>query len=1017
MAQEQENEILIEVKLDEAATEKRVTDLKLKIMALREEKKKLTQEFKEQKISSEEYNAAIVKNEASVRALTKEVQSNQRALDLNEKVTKSASGSLNQMRAQLAQYKDMIGDLSAEERASKAGQQLIRETDELNDKVTEIEKSYGQYGRAVGRYADGIREVIDEQVPMIGQLQQIKTFLTTSINYLKENRENWLDQAKSINLSSISVTGFGKAAKAAFAATGIGVLVLALGALLGFLTKSQVGMDYLERKTKAFGAVVSLVSGKIADLGGMMVDAWEKPGEAIKKLGDFIEQNLINRVKGFGVILKAINNGHWTGLVDGVIQIGTGITDASGKVDSLANGLSRAAREGARVAAEGQKIRDLAIIMEAKYKQMRGEAERLKQIADDTTKPYNERLAAIRKASEIETKLQIEREKFQKRIIANVKAEANINGNNYEDRKKVAEAEAELGDIREERYERATEMQNTLNGLVEEQKQKQIEAAKEAMNAQIANNEVRLRAAQRAGRDTLAVESELIRQRAELEKVDVKNKAQRKAIDAKAEADILDLRVAKAVEEQNRLFRVEESGINARLALVKQGLKEEADLIKIRISNQAQQERINAGFTIKNREELNAKLAEIDANEKAQLLAVDNNLKAQLAQNNVTAIQARLNAVQEGTEAEFKIRKELLDAQLKAELENVALTEAQKAEIRTRYAKEQAQVDFERAVKQKADEVTAAQSRLNVTRAGSQAEYKERQKMLDLQRDLELKQAGQNEVLKEEIRTRYARAQKDLTKQYYDDLTTIAASSIQQATSTLSAIYEAQEAIQARSLANQEKAALKSAGFNAELRERVEAQFQKKREEMEEKANKKKKTVAKLEATVNTAVAATKALTAGPILGPILAGLITLQGLAQIATINAQNLADGGVPYATHFQSDGRGAIVRGPGTSRSDSIRANLSNGEAVMNANTTRMFYNELSAMNVAGGGRAFPGATSTAVPGFNYGGVALQTDYSALVAAFREGAKGIRPVVAVKDFHRVESYTIRTEIRADV
>ncbi|MFC5409123.1 hypothetical protein ACFPMF_07390 [Larkinella bovis] len=1028
MSQEKENEVLIEITIDEAATEKRIAGLRKSLEDLRAEKARIKKEFKAGAITSEEYATAISKNERATKALTTEMKANERALTLNDKANKAVSGSLNEMRTRLAQYKDLIGDLSPEERASKAGRDFIKMTNDLNEEVLGIEKSYGVAGRGVARYADGIREAIGSQVPIIGQLKSIHGLLTDGISYLKENRQGWIDQAKSIQLSSIGVTGFGKAAKAALAATGIGLLVLAFTALIGFLTKTQTGMDFIERKTKAFGAVVSLISRGIYSLGELLVNVWTKPGETIKKFGDFIQENLINRVKGFGVILKAIGEGNWVGMMDGVVQVATGITDASKKASGFADELERAAKAGEANALESQKIRDLSIQMEARYKQMRGEAERLKQIADDTTKPYNDRLAAIRKAGELESRLQKEREAFQKRVVANVKEEAKLNGNNFEDRKKVAEAEAELGDIREERYERATEIQNTLNGLVTEEKEKSIEASKEALSAQIAGNELRLNAAKKLGRDTLAIEEQLIRQRAELEKKDLKNKAQIRMVDAKAEADIVDLRVAKAVEEQSRFFRIQQSGIAARLALVKKGTVEEADLVKQQITNQAQQERINVLATIRNANERKAKLAEIDASEKAQKLVVDAALKAQLAQNDAVAIQARLNAVSEGSDAEFALRKELLDAQMKAELENITLTEEQKKEIRSRFAKEQAAVDRELLVKQKNDAVTAAQSRLNVTKSGSAAEYRQRKELLAQQEALEIAQAGKNEVAKEEIRTRYARAQKDLTKEYFQDIADTITSTLQQGTSTLSAIYDAQTAIQQKALDDQQKSALKSAGANAEMREKIEQQFQKKREKLEKEAGEKRKAVAKIEARINQAQAITNILAnnAGrPLLAALLVALTEIQTQAQLRKIEAEQFAQGG------YVSDRRGAYVTGPGTGTSDSIAARISNGEAVINAESTRKHYHTLSAINMDGGGRRFPGALATTIiPRFNYGGVALQPtspfDEGRLATMIgREVSKQMSavlqnipaPIVAVTDIHTKSAQMTKVQVRGDV
>ena len=50
------------------------------------------------------------------------------------------------------------------------------------------------------------------------------------------------------------------------------------------------------------------------------------------------------------------------------------------------------------------------------------------------------------------------------------------------------------------------------------------------------------------------------------------------------------------------------------------------------------------------------------------------------------------------------------------------------------------------------------------------------------------------------------------------------------------------------------------------------------------------------------------------------------------------------------------GGLVSGPGTGVSDSIPARLSNGESVINANSTAMFGGLLSMINEAGGGKRF-------------------------------------------------------------
>jgi len=104
------------------------------------------------------------------------------------------------------------------------------------------------------------------------------------------------------------------------------------------------------------------------------------------------------------------------------------------------------------------------------------------------------------------------------------------------------------------------------------------------------------------------------------------------------------------------------------------------------------------------------------------------------------------------------------------------------------------------------------------------------------------------------------------------------------------------------------------------------------------------------------------------VLGAIDVASTIANGAKQVATINGTNppgFARGGM-----YLSDGYGAYLTGPGTGTSDSINAKLSNGESVINARSTEMFAPILSAINMAGGGRAF--STTTQGNGYALGGL---------------------------------------------
>jgi len=92
---------------------------------------------------------------------------------------------------------------------------------------------------------------------------------------------------------------------------------------------------------------------------------------------------------------------------------------------------------------------------------------------------------------------------------------------------------------------------------------------------------------------------------------------------------------------------------------------------------------------------------------------------------------------------------------------------------------------------------------------------------------------------------------------------------------------------------------------------------------------------------------------------------IIAQASKSISEINGTKNG-GNEPVAKTKSKFATGGLVQGMGTSTSDSIMANLSNGESVINAKSTAMFGNLLSNINQMGGGVGF-GTQSQANPIF--------------------------------------------------
>lgn len=137
-----------------------------------------------------------------------------------------------------------------------------------------------------------------------------------------------------------------------------------------------------------------------------------------------------------------------------------------------------------------------------------------------------------------------------------------------------------------------------------------------------------------------------------------------------------------------------------------------------------------------------------------------------------------------------------------------------------------------------------------------------------------------------------------------------------------------------------------------------------------------------------------------PVLGIAIAAAEASIASARIAEITAKEIISVGTIAALAIGTlagYSQGGYVSGPGTGKSDSIPARLSNGESVMTAEATKMFYPVLSAMNVAGGGRAFAngGVAGTYVPDISQG----IKSRNAISDAISGSIRGVKNVVYVE------------------
>ena len=206
--------------------------------------------------------------------------------------------------------------------------------------------------------------------------------------------------------------------KAGIMSTGIGALLIAFTSLLSFFTKTKKGAELLEVAFAGVGAAVNVIVDRVSKLGGAIVKLFQ--GDARGALKD---------VKG------------------AFTDIGTEIANDT--------------REAIKLKQAFVELRDAERSLNVETAQRRAQIERLKLIAEDTTKSEQERLKAAKDAFNIENNL-------LDRRIANSQEALRIQREEMETRK--VDGENIAADL-----DREAELQINLANIIAESTTKQIE--------------------------------------------------------------------------------------------------------------------------------------------------------------------------------------------------------------------------------------------------------------------------------------------------------------------------------------------------------------------------------------------------------------------------------------------------------------------------------------------------------------------------------------------------------------
>lgn len=528
-----EEQRIFKLVIDPGASEKRISELTADLTAAKIANQELDKSLKAGTITTEEFGKQSSANKRILMELTGELRAETKVLDLHTKQTNEAVGSNNQMRAQLSGLTQQYNALSKAERENvNVGGVLKTQIKGLSDELKVNESAIGDNRRSVGNYTGGILAAVDGT-----------GLLATVTTKAKAAHEAYSATLTIVRKGLIGNVGALKLFKLALAATGIGLVVIALSGLVAFLTRTQEGIDFVSAKTKGLTTVLGVITDKLSDFGEIMFNAFSNPKEALKDLMAFLEGQVMNRLKSFAVIWDGIRNGDMKKLNNGLLQLTTGFEDVIGKTEAFGKELAIAAKNGEKVERETQRIRDAERDLNVERANSRKTIKALNLLAEDTSKSTAQRAEAARKALKIEEGLMGKQLKLQKEKLANIVFENGLTKSGTADLERQAEAEKELANIEMGSLELRTTLNNKLNTIRKEGIAQQAAASLKQLEDRKAQIEVEMMQYKEGTQARLDIQEQLIQQ-----ELLIQNKGaglslnQRKLNELKANAQILELR-------------------------------------------------------------------------------------------------------------------------------------------------------------------------------------------------------------------------------------------------------------------------------------------------------------------------------------------------------------------------------------------------------------------------------------------------------------------------------------------
>lgn len=487
-----EEKIILSIEIQKGQGEKevdamtrKITDLQVATANLKKENNELIKQGKQNSQEFVENSRQIEINKQKISEATASRKGLVQSLLLEENSIKS----LRIANANLIKQRDQITTSTKEGRAEIA--RLNEQIDANNEAITENLDKAGKQKAAIGGYTEAIKD----SIPFFRQAEQAQAALGGGMSSLNK----------------------------IFLASGIGLFVAGLLALIQYFKRTEEGGDALNKIMFTIDALLGNIGDAAATVGKYLFDAFNNPKQAVQDLGRFLQDQLVNRFVGMltliprlGQAVELLFAGEFAaaGKVagDAVGQVVLGVENATDKIQGFIYGISdsvdEAIKQGERLSQLDQLLGDQEEALTVGRAKTALEVAKLREAA--LRQEGDARKEILLEAIELEKQLSDAEVAFAVTRLKIAKEQQEIDGVTGETKLAVAQAEAAVIDAQAARFEQTLRFQKEIaaideahlkeqaallaeaNKILDENEQKELERQARIREALTETEELRL---------------------------------------------------------------------------------------------------------------------------------------------------------------------------------------------------------------------------------------------------------------------------------------------------------------------------------------------------------------------------------------------------------------------------------------------------------------------------------------------------------------------------------------------